>query len=73
MSLLYEEKIAKRFAKIKPADFDFWTELDSVIREAFLFNKTGKPVDFWNREQKQKRLKIRLKKTTKVKWSCFNA
>ena len=44
MSLLYEEKIAKRFAKIKPADFYFWTELDSVIREAFLFNKTGNSI-----------------------------
>lgn len=51
MSLLYEEKIAKRFAKIKPADFDFYTELDSVIREAFLFNKEGKPVEFWNKDQ----------------------
>lgn len=51
MSLLYEEKIAKRFAKIKPADFDFYTELDSVIREAFLFNKEGKPVEFWNQDQ----------------------
>ena len=51
MSLLYEEKIAKRFAKIKPADFDFFTELDSVIREAFLFNKEEKPVEFWNQDQ----------------------
>lgn len=51
MSLLYEEKIAKRFAKIKPADFDFYTELDSIMREAFLFNNEGKPVEFWNRDQ----------------------
>lgn len=51
MTSLYEEKIAKRFAKIKPADFDFYTELDSVIREAFLFNKDGKPVEIWNQDQ----------------------
>lgn len=39
MSLLYQEKIAKRFEKIKPADFDFWSELDSVIGEALIFKE----------------------------------
>lgn len=35
MAMLYEEKIAKRFAKIKPDDFDFWEELDSALTTAF--------------------------------------
>lgn len=50
MSLLYEEKIAKRFAKIKPADFDFWTELDSCV-EAIFFYEDGKPIDYLNKDE----------------------
>lgn len=51
MSLLYEEKIAKRFAKIKPADFDFWSELDSCVKSAIFFNDEGKPVDALNKDE----------------------
>lgn len=53
MSQLFEEKIAKRFAKIKPSDFDFWEELDSVLRYAFFVNKEGKPVDFYNKNENE--------------------
>lgn len=31
----YEKKLAERFAAIKPAVFDFWSELDYVIAHAF--------------------------------------
>ena len=41
MTMLYEEKVAKRFAKIVPIDFDFWAELDSALATAF----TGKEKD----------------------------
>lgn len=51
MSLLYEEKIAKRFAKIKPVDFDFWSELDSCVKSAIFFNDKGKPVDALNKDE----------------------
>ena len=51
MSLLYEEKIAKRFAKIKPADFDFWSELDSCVKSAIFFDEDGKPIDYLNKDE----------------------
>lgn len=51
MSILYEEKIAKRFAKIKPADFDFYTELDSVIGKALIFNERGQPITAANKDE----------------------
>lgn len=48
MSLLYEEKIAKRFAKIKPADFDFWSELDSALATAFFGKEKDNPATVKN-------------------------
>ena len=51
MSLLYEEKIAKRFAKIKPADFAFWSELESCVKSAIFFYEDGKPIDYLNKDE----------------------
>ena len=48
MAMLYEEKIAKRFAKIKPDDFDFWAELDSALATAFFGKERDKPADIKN-------------------------
>ena len=45
MAMLYEEKIAKRFAKIKPDDFDFWAELDSALATAFFGKEKDNPAD----------------------------
>ena len=49
--MIYEEKIAKRFAKIKPADFDFWSELDSCVKAAIFFAEDGKPIDYLNKDE----------------------
>ena len=48
MSLLYEEKIAKRFAKIKPVDVDFYTELDSALVAAFFGEEKDNPATVKN-------------------------
>ena len=48
MAMLYEEKIAKRFANIKPADFDFWEELDSALATAFFGKERDNPADIKN-------------------------
>ena len=48
MAMLYEEKIAKRFAKIKPDDFDFWAELDSSLATAFFGKERDNPADIKN-------------------------
>lgn len=48
MAMLYEEKIAKRFAKIKPSDFDFWAELDSALATAFFGKEKDNPADIKN-------------------------
>lgn len=48
MAMLYEEKIAKRFAKIKPDDFDFWAELDSALATAFFGKEKDNPADIKN-------------------------
>lgn len=51
MAMLYEEKIAKRFAKIKPDDFDFWAELDSCLKEAVFVNRMGEPITNDNKDK----------------------
>lgn len=48
MTMLYEEKVAKRFAKIVPIDFDFWAELDSALATAFFGKEKDNPADIKN-------------------------
>lgn len=49
--MLYEEKVAKRFAKIVPKDFDFWEELDSCLQSSVFFNDDGSPVTHVNKDE----------------------
>lgn len=51
MGLLYEEKVAKRFAKIKPYDFDFWEELDDLLLHTMLFNEKGEVIEAKNKDE----------------------
>lgn len=48
MTMLYEEKVAKRFAKIIPKDFDFWAELDSALATAFFGKEKDNPATVRN-------------------------
>lgn len=46
--MLFEEKVAKRFSKLKPADFDFWAELDDVLKYALFIDKENNPRTIYN-------------------------